>query len=148
MPSAITGRYGVVALSVMAMPIAGAASLLVRFSPGRTCTGSSGKAATCVASIVVGSAYAAADLANILTRDPHVGMRVIGVCVPRADVARAREAGLTVLGDLDEVPELIRAAGADAVAVTGGDCHPAQLPAPALLGPRGRRASSCWCTPA
>ena len=31
-PSAVTGRYGVVALCVMARPIAGAASLAVRFA--------------------------------------------------------------------------------------------------------------------
>jgi hypothetical protein len=34
---------------------------------------------------------------------------------------RAREAGLKVVGDLEEVPELIRLHGADAVAVAGGD---------------------------
>jgi exopolysaccharide biosynthesis polyprenyl glycosylphosphotransferase len=48
-------------------------------------------------------------------------MEVLGVCVPQQDVARAREAGLEVLGDLDQVPQLIEIYGADAVAVTSGE---------------------------
>ncbi|HEX8507907.1 MAG TPA: sugar transferase, partial [Propionibacteriaceae bacterium] len=71
--------------------------------------------------IVVGSTYAAADLSAVLEREVHAGMQVIGVCVPAAEVARAQDAGLTVLGDLDRVPALIREFGADAVAVTGGE---------------------------
>ena len=70
---------------------------------------------------MVGSAYAAADLAAVLRREPQPGMQVIGVCVPRADVSRAHDAGLAVIGDLDQVPDLIKLYGADAVAVTGSD---------------------------
>ena len=71
--------------------------------------------------IVVGSAFAAADLTNMLTAEPHCGMKVIGVCVPKADVARAKEVGLEVLGDLDQTPSLIETYAADAVAVTSGE---------------------------
>lgn len=71
--------------------------------------------------IVVGSAYSAEDLTTVLNREPQAGVRVIGVCVPRADITRAREGGLVVIGDLAQVPTLITEYGADAVAVTGSD---------------------------
>jgi exopolysaccharide biosynthesis polyprenyl glycosylphosphotransferase len=120
-PSAMTGRYGVVALCVLGMPIAGAASLLVRFFARKNLHRQQREGRNVRRVIVAGSAYAAADLANMLTRDTHVGTVVIGVCVPRDDMERAREAGLKVVGDLEEVPEQIRLHGADAVAVAGGD---------------------------
>jgi len=69
----------------------------------------------------VGGAYAAADLSAALRRESQSGMQVVGVCVPQADVSRAHDAGLNVIGDLDRVPDLIRLYGADAVAVTGSD---------------------------
>ena len=71
--------------------------------------------------IVVGSGYAATDLYSVLNREAHSGMRVIGVCVPRADADLAMDSGIAVLGELDQVPELVRTYNADAVAVTTGD---------------------------
>ena len=49
--------------------------------------------------IVVGSAYAAADLDEVLRRESQCGMAVVGVCVPQADIDRALDAGLPVIGD-------------------------------------------------
>ena len=71
--------------------------------------------------IVVGSAYSAADLHTVLTREPQCGMQVIGVCVPQSDIQRAHDAGMMVIGDLEQVPALIKTHRADAVAVTTGD---------------------------
>ena len=71
--------------------------------------------------IVVGSAYAVADLDQVVRREPQCGMQVVGVCVPQADIDRALDAGLPVIGDLDQVPALLKAYAVDAVAVTGGD---------------------------
>lgn len=71
--------------------------------------------------IVIGSAYAAVDLATVLQQDPTSGMRVVGACVPAAQAQTVESAGLTVLGDLDQVPELVRWHGVDAVAVTTGE---------------------------
>lgn len=120
-PSAITGQYGVVAVSGLATPLAALASLSVRFVARKNLHRRQRAGRDIRQVIVVGSAYAAADLAAMLTHEPHCGMKVIGVCVPRADVSRAHDAGLTVLGDLDQVPELAETYGADAVAVTSGD---------------------------
>ena len=120
-PCAITGQYGVVAVSGIAVPIAAAASITVRFVARKNLHRRQRAGQDVRRVIVVGSAFAAADLANMLTAEPQCGMKVIGVCVPNADVARAKEVGLEVLGDLDQAPSLIETYGADAVAVTSGD---------------------------
>jgi exopolysaccharide biosynthesis polyprenyl glycosylphosphotransferase len=117
----VTERPGVVALCVMGTPIAGALCLVVRFAARRHLHYTQREGRNVRKVIVVGSAYAAADLVSVLHRETQSGMQVVGVCVPQADVARAHDADLAVIGDLDQVPELIRRYGADAVAVTGGD---------------------------
>lgn len=71
--------------------------------------------------IVVGSAYAAVDLAGALEQDPSAGMQVVGACVPAAERARTEAIGVRVLGDLEQVPELASRHGVDAVAVTTGE---------------------------
>jgi len=120
-PAAVTESLGVVATSVIAVPLAGLASLVVRFAARKNLHRQQRAGRNVRRVIVVGSAYATLDLTTVMTREPHAGMHVIGVCVPRSDVARARDAGLAVIGNLDEVPALIRDYGADAVAVTGSD---------------------------
>jgi exopolysaccharide biosynthesis polyprenyl glycosylphosphotransferase len=120
-PSALTDSYGLVKLSVVAVPIAALASLIVRFGVRKNLHRQQKAGRNVRRVIVVGSAFAAADLTDVLKREPHCGMTVVGACVPRADLIRAHEAGLTVLGDMEQIPELIRVYGADAVAVTGSD---------------------------
>ena len=120
-PCAITGQYGVVAVSGIAIPFAAGASIAVRFAARKQLHRQQRAGVNIRRVIVVGSAFAAADLAGMLSAEPHCGMKVIGVCVPNTDVARATEIGLEVLGDLDQVPSLIETYGADAVAVTSGD---------------------------
>jgi exopolysaccharide biosynthesis polyprenyl glycosylphosphotransferase len=120
-PSAITDRYGVVALCVMSVPLAGLASLAVRFAARRLLHRQQRLGRNVRRVIVAGSANSAAELNAVLTREPHCGMTVVGACVPQADMRIARDAGLEVVGDLDQVPELVKDYQADAVAVTGGD---------------------------
>jgi exopolysaccharide biosynthesis polyprenyl glycosylphosphotransferase len=120
-PSAITGQYGVVAISGIATPIAAAASIGVRFVARKILHRRQRNGKDVRRVIVVGSAFAAADLASMLNTEPHCGMKVIGVCVPNSDVAKAKQVGLEILGDLDQVPSLIGVYEADAVAVTSGD---------------------------
>jgi exopolysaccharide biosynthesis polyprenyl glycosylphosphotransferase len=120
-PSAVTDRPGVVALSVMAVPMAGVVSLIVRLCARRYLHYQQRTGRNVRRVIVVGSTYTVADLTAVLTREAHCGMQVVGVCVPRADVARAHAAGLPVIGDLEQVPQVIASYRADAVAVAGGD---------------------------
>lgn len=113
--------YGLSALVVLSSPIAGAGSIAARFAARKRLHHQQRHGRNVRTVIIVGSWYAAADLQTVLRREVHCGMQVIGVCVPEVDAARARKAGLVVLGDLDEVPQLILEYGADAVAVTSGD---------------------------
>ena len=115
----VTG--GLSALMVLGTPIAAFLSIAVRFSSRKLLHHRQRQGRNVRKVIIVGSSYAVADLFTVLEREVHAGMKVIGVCVPTADAARAHEAGLSVLGDLDQVRELIGRHGADAVAVTGGD---------------------------
>jgi exopolysaccharide biosynthesis polyprenyl glycosylphosphotransferase len=120
-PSAVTDRPGVVALCVMAVPMAGVVSLVVRFCARKYLHYQQRTGRNVRRVIVVGSLYRVADLTAVLTREPHCGMHVVGVCVPQTDVAIAHAAGLPVVGDLEQVPQLIQDYNADAVAVAGGD---------------------------
>jgi len=119
-PSAVTRNPGLVNLCVVGVPLAGLGSLLVRFLVRKWLHHQQQQGVNVRKVIVVGSVYAAADLTEVVRRESNNGMRIVGVCVPRADLARAREAGLDVVGDLEQVPALVRLLGADAVAVTGG----------------------------
>jgi hypothetical protein len=56
-----------------------------------------------------------------MEREPHGGMKVIGLCLPSAELPRAAVNGIPVLGKLDQVARVARALGCDAVAVTSDD---------------------------
>ena len=71
----------------MATPIAGLASLLVRFGARKILHLQQRAGQNVRKVIVVGSAYATADLTSVLTREQQCGMQVIGVCVPRTTSA-------------------------------------------------------------
>lgn len=120
-PAAITNSLGVVATSVIAVPVATVSSLIVRFAARKNLHRQQRAGRNVRRVIVVGSAYAALDLTSVMARESQAGMQVVGVCVPRSDIDRARDSGLAVLGDLDQVPGMIGHHGADAVAVTGSD---------------------------
>ena len=49
------------------------------------------------------------------------GMKVIGVCLPSEELPRPVVDGIPVLGNLDQVAEVVRTLGCDAVAVTSDD---------------------------
>jgi exopolysaccharide biosynthesis polyprenyl glycosylphosphotransferase len=119
-PSAVVDKYGVVALSVVAIPAAGLLSVLVRVAGRRELRIKQASGRHVRRLVVVGSAAPAAELVDVLTREQH-GMRVIGVCVPPQERGYAERAGLTVLGSLDDAAAAVRTYDADSVAVTGGE---------------------------
>ena len=126
-------------LCVMATPIAGLASLVVRFAARKHLHHQQRDGRNVRRVIVVGSAYAAADLHAVLTREPHCGMQVIGVCVPQADIA----AGARRRADGDRRSRPGAGPDQDLRGRRGGGDrrrrHPAQLPAGAVLVARGCR---------
>ena len=73
--------------------------------------------------IVVGCAARVAALTEDLRRDLHAGLRVVGASLPDADVSASDVAmldrlGITVLGQLDDIRQLVQSTGANTVAVT------------------------------
>ena len=66
--------------------------------------------------VAVGHESAVAGLVRELQRDPYHGLMVVGACVARPTDCDA-VAGVPVYGGLDEVPDAVRAFGADTVAV-------------------------------
>jgi exopolysaccharide biosynthesis polyprenyl glycosylphosphotransferase len=71
--------------------------------------------------LVVGSFGAAQQLSERIQQEPDAGMKVIGLCLPSSQLPRPVVAGIPVLGSLHQVPEVVRARGCDAVAVTSDD---------------------------
>ena len=71
--------------------------------------------------LVVGSFGAAQQLSDRIQREPDAGMKVIGLCLPSSQLPRPVLAGIPVLGSLQQVPDVVRARGCDAVAVTSDD---------------------------
>jgi exopolysaccharide biosynthesis polyprenyl glycosylphosphotransferase len=106
---------------VITAPVAASLSLTMRFVTRKRLHASQRQGDRVRRVVVVGGVRAAADLGALLQHEAHCGMQVVGVCVPGADIARARSLGLQVIGDLDEVAAVIEGLGCDAVAVTSGD---------------------------
>ncbi|MBM7798482.1 exopolysaccharide biosynthesis polyprenyl glycosylphosphotransferase [Microlunatus panaciterrae] len=120
-PAGILERTGLLTLVVTAVPIATVASIGVRYVSRRRLHRRQRDGRDVRSVVVVGSPFAAANLCESLALESTSGMRVIGVCAPAAELARARELGLNVIGDLDHVAAVVREFNCDAVAVTSGD---------------------------
>jgi lipopolysaccharide/colanic/teichoic acid biosynthesis glycosyltransferase len=71
--------------------------------------------------IVAGSFAAAQQLTDRIQREPHTGIKVVGYCLPSKELPKRVADGIPVLGSLDEVANVVRAVGCDAVAVTSDD---------------------------
>ena len=71
--------------------------------------------------IVAGSFAAAQQLTDRIQREPHSGIKVVGYCLPSKELPKGVADGIPVLGSLDQVANVVRAVGCDAVAVTSDD---------------------------
>ena len=71
--------------------------------------------------VVAGSSAAAQQLIERIQREPHAGMKIMGLCLPSEELPRPVVGGIPVLGNLDQVADVVRALGCDAVAVTSDD---------------------------
>ena len=117
----LTLLYALLKLVATAIPLAVLLSLAVRFLARRILhhLQSSGRSLRHV--LVVGSFGAAQQLSERILREPHAGMKVIGLCLPSSELPRPVVDGIPVLGSLRQVPKVVRAMGCDAVAVTSDD---------------------------
>jgi exopolysaccharide biosynthesis polyprenyl glycosylphosphotransferase len=113
---------------IMALPIAAAVSLLLRYAARRRLHDLR-RADRCVHDVVaVGGEHSVLDLVVRLRAEPHSGMRVVGACLASGDGAQIVGQGIPLLGGLDDVRAAVRDSGADTVAVTSSaELDPARL---------------------
>jgi exopolysaccharide biosynthesis polyprenyl glycosylphosphotransferase len=71
--------------------------------------------------VLAGSAAGAQQLIQRIQREHPTGIKVIGLCLPPEELPRAVVDGFPVLGNLDQVADVVRGLGCDAVAVTSDD---------------------------
>jgi exopolysaccharide biosynthesis polyprenyl glycosylphosphotransferase len=120
-PTGALTPYALLKLVVIGTPFAVLLSLLVRFVSRRVLhhLQRSGRSLRHV--VVVGSFGAAQQLSERIQHEPDTGMKVIGLCLPASELPRPVVDGIPVLGSLRQVPDVVRAMGCDAVAVTSDD---------------------------
>lgn len=120
-PAGFLNEQALLKLVVIAAPLAVVLSLASRFVTRKLLHRSQRLGVNVREVVVVGSAVSAQHLFDRLDREPHCGMKVIGVCVPENDIDVATMWGLPVLGTLADVAGVVRRVGPDAVAVTNDD---------------------------
>jgi exopolysaccharide biosynthesis polyprenyl glycosylphosphotransferase len=120
-PTGASTPYALLKLVATGAPFAVLLSLLVRFFARKILDlfQSHGRSLRHV--LVVGGFGAAQQLSERIQREPDAGMKVIGVCLPSSELPRPVVDGIPVLGSLGQAPEVVRAMGCDAVAVTSDD---------------------------
>ena len=113
--------YALLKLVAIGTPFAVLLSLLVRFFARKVLHFLQRHGRSLRHVVVVGSFGAAQQLSERIQREPDAGMKVIGLCLPSSELPRPVVDGIPVLGNLRQVPEVVRAMGCDAVAVTSDD---------------------------
>ena len=114
---------------VLALPLAAMLSLVGHYTT-RKRLHTRRRAGQCMHHVVaVGSEDSVADLVIQLRREPAVGMRVVGACVPfHSTGTRLRVLGVPILGGIDDPAQAVARVGADMVAVTScAQIDPARL---------------------
>jgi exopolysaccharide biosynthesis polyprenyl glycosylphosphotransferase len=113
--------YALLKLVATGTPFAVLLSLLVRFVARKILRQLQSRG-RCLRHVVVAGSFAAAQqLSERIRHEPEAGMKVIGICLPPSELPRPVVAGVPVLGNLSQVPAIVRAMGCDAVAVTSDD---------------------------
>ena len=117
---------------VVAVPLATVLTLLLRYGQRRRIHRGRGRGHYQQTTLLVGHRGAVAALDEQIQREAYHGYKVIGCCLPggQADLAMDAFHGLPVLGDLDEVVDVVKQFEVDTVAV---------LPCPELDGSSLRR---------
>lgn len=109
---------------VLALPLALLLSMLGRHMLRKRLHRARGQGRALTSVVAVGDTDSVIDLAQRVHAEMHVGMRVVGACVPQAELSdadarrRLREADITPLGDLDSILVAVFRVHADTVAVT------------------------------
>jgi exopolysaccharide biosynthesis polyprenyl glycosylphosphotransferase len=113
--------FALLKLVAIATPCAVLLSLMVRFFARKGLHHLQSRGRSLRHVLVAGSFGAAQQLSERIRREPDAGMKVIGLCLPPSELPRPVVAGVPVLGNLSQVPAVVRAMRCDAVAVTSDD---------------------------
>ncbi|HLT61990.1 MAG TPA: sugar transferase, partial [Microlunatus sp.] len=113
--------HGLLAFLLVATPIAIGLTVIIRFAARKILHRSQRAGRNVKTALLVGHTGAVHSLAEVLQREAHAGLQMVGVCVPAEEVQLARELGLPVVGDLEAASRLAREFECDAVAVTTGE---------------------------
>ena len=107
----------------VALPLALAIGLVLRYAARKRLhvRRSRGQAVSSI--VIVGRPSQVADLAVDLRRERSAGLNVVGACVPGDDndpagFERLAKMGIDILGDVDDIKQIVNDAAADVVAVT------------------------------
>lgn len=108
-------------LTLLAAPTAVVYSLIMRYALRKQLhiTQRSGRNLRRV--IVAGGSASIRELSERLQREAHFGMKVVGACLPTAELGKVHELGVPILGDLEYLSTAAREFACDAVAVTSDD---------------------------
>ncbi len=103
---------------ILALPLATLLCLLGRYL-ARKRLHNRRVAGDCMSNLVaVGSEESVTELVTELRRDPHSGLRVVGICLPGETASARTHLGIPVLGGFDDVHLAVRVTSADTVVVT------------------------------
>jgi exopolysaccharide biosynthesis polyprenyl glycosylphosphotransferase len=120
-PRGESALYALLKLVVVAVPFAVVLSLLARYVARKVLHHLQARGEGLRSVVVVGGFGAAQQLMERIRRERYCGMKVIGVCLPSAELPRPIVDGIPVLGNLDQVTDVVSTLGCDAVAVTSDD---------------------------
>jgi exopolysaccharide biosynthesis polyprenyl glycosylphosphotransferase len=120
-PTGASTMYALLKLVVFSVPLAVVLSLAARFLARKALHHLQRNGRSLRHVVVVGSFAAAQQLTERIRREPYGGMKVVGVCLPTAELPRPVVDGIPVLGNLNQVADVVHSLGCDAVAVTSDD---------------------------
>jgi exopolysaccharide biosynthesis polyprenyl glycosylphosphotransferase len=120
-PTGESTLYALLKLVVFSVPFAVILSLAARFLARKALHHLQRNGRSIRHIVVVGSFAAAQQLTERIQREPYGGMKVVGVCLPTAELPRPVVDGIPVLGNLNQVAGVVQALGCDGVAVTSDD---------------------------
>lgn len=120
-PAGLMQETALLKLVVVGTPAAVVLSLIIRYVARKSLHRQQAKGRNMRHVIVVGTSAAAKELKDRLDREPHGGMKVVGVCVPPEERGRVLDLGMPVLGELKDAARVVQQYGCDAVAVTSDD---------------------------
>ena len=119
---------------LLALPLALCLNLIARYAARKWLHAQRARGRAMKSVLLVGDAQAISSFTEVLRRDLHAGLRVVGACVPSEAIADMRtidtlgEAEVALLGDVDSIVSAVRLSGADTVAVvSSGAIGPEKL---------------------